>query len=132
MKMSKTVSTALLLGLMATVSAHAAELRELKVLYVGSERASAYVDFLSGKVAQIEAKSREGFDVRDAAPFDVILLDWPQAGGIEEHAKSQVSARPARSMGKADRSAGKCGTSSGCGLETQRRLRLHLHGSDGI
>ncbi len=82
--MSKTVCTALLLGLMATVSAHAAELRELKVLYVGSERASAYVDFLSGKVTQIEAKSREGFDVQDAAPFDVILLDWPQGGGIEE------------------------------------------------
>ena len=58
--MFKYLSAALLFGLIATSSADAKDLRDLKVLYIGSERASAYVDFLSGKVAQIEAKSREG------------------------------------------------------------------------
>ena len=76
--MSKSLSAALLFGMIATASASAKELRELKVLYVGSERASAYVGFLSGNVAQIEAKSRKSFEVRDAAGFDVVLLDWPQ------------------------------------------------------
>ena len=65
--MLKSISAALLCGMIATVSASGKELRELKVLYVGSERASDYVDFLSGKVAQIEARSREAFQVRDAA-----------------------------------------------------------------
>ncbi len=85
--MFKSLSAALLLGLIATASASAKELRELKVLYVGSERASAYVDFLSEKVAQIEARSREAFEVRDAAPFDVILLDWPQGEETREMRK---------------------------------------------
>jgi hypothetical protein len=54
------LSAGLLLGLTAAVPASvcAEELRDLKVLYVGSERASAYVGFLSGKVARIEARSR--------------------------------------------------------------------------
>jgi len=73
--------------MMATVSAGANELRELKVLYVGTERASAYIDFLSGKVAKIEAKRREAFKVGDAAAFDVILLDWPQGEETREMRK---------------------------------------------
>ncbi len=59
--MSRLVSVALLLGMTANESAAAGELRELRVLYVGSERASAYVDFLRGRVGVIEAKSRAGF-----------------------------------------------------------------------
>jgi hypothetical protein len=85
--MSKSLSAALLFGMIATASANAKDLRELKVLYVGSERASAYVGFLSGKVAQIEAKRRDAFEVRDAAAFDVILLDWPQGEETREMRK---------------------------------------------
>jgi hypothetical protein len=85
--MAKSLSVALLFGLIAPVSAYAEELRELKVLYVGSERASAYVGFLSGKVAQVEAKSRQAFKLRDAAAFDVILLDWPQGEETREMRK---------------------------------------------
>jgi len=82
--MSKTLAAALLIGMIATGSTNAKDLQELKVLYVGSERASDYVGFLSGKVAQIEAKSRAAFHIRDAAAFDVILLDWPQGEETRE------------------------------------------------
>jgi len=84
---SKLLSIALLFFVIATASAYAGELPELKVLYVGSERESAYVDFLYGKVAKIEAKSREDFDVSDAAAFDVVLLDWPQGPETREMRK---------------------------------------------
>lgn len=85
--MSKYLSAALLVGMTANLSARADELRELKVLYVGSERAPAYVDFLTGKVARIEAKSRADFKVGDAAAFDVVLLDWPQGEETREMRK---------------------------------------------
>jgi hypothetical protein len=85
--MFKSLSATLFFGMIASVSASADELRDLKVLYVGSERASAYVGFLSGKVAQIEAKSREAFEVRDADAFDVILLDWPQGEATRDMRK---------------------------------------------
>ena len=65
--MSKSLSAALLFGLIATASATQRNCGNSRCLYVGSERASAYVGFLSGKVARIEAKSREAFKVRDAA-----------------------------------------------------------------
>ena len=83
------LSAGLLLGLTAAVpaSVRAEELRDLKVLYVGSERESAFVGFLSGKVARIEARSRRDFQPRDAAPFDVVLLDWPQGEETREMRK---------------------------------------------
>ena len=43
--------------------------------------------FLSGKVAEIEAKSRADFKVSDAAAFDVVLLDWPQGEETREMRK---------------------------------------------
>ncbi len=83
------LSAGLFLGLTAAVPASvgAKELRDLKVLYVGSERASVYVGFLSGKVARIEARSRQDFQPRDAAPFDVVMLDWPQGEETREMRK---------------------------------------------
>jgi hypothetical protein len=77
----------LLLGLVASPVTHSAELAELKVLYVGSERAQDYVDFLKGKVALAEAMSRESFRPADAARFDVVLLDWPQGEATREMRK---------------------------------------------
>jgi hypothetical protein len=58
---------------------HADALAHLKVLYIGTERASDYVGFLKGKVARVEARERSKFKPQDAAPFDVVLLDWPQS-----------------------------------------------------
>jgi hypothetical protein len=85
----RVLSAGLLVGLIAAVPAavRAEELRDLKVLYVGSERASVYVSFLSGKVARIEARSRRDFQPRDAAAFDVVLLDWPQGEETREMRK---------------------------------------------
>ena len=70
-------------------------LPDLKVLYVGNERAAAYVDFLTGKVARIEATTRNEFKVSDAAAFDVVLLDWPQGEETREmrKLKSPLGAR---------------------------------------
>ena len=87
MKTSRSLRAALLFGMITTASAHAGELRELTVLYVGSERASAYVHLLSGKVARIETKSREDFKISDAAAFDVVVLDWPQGEETREMRK---------------------------------------------
>jgi hypothetical protein len=58
---------------------HADELANLKVLYVGTERASDYVNFLTGKVARIDSMMQSKFKPQDAVPFDVVLLDWPQS-----------------------------------------------------
>jgi hypothetical protein len=38
------------------------------------------VNFLKPKVAKIETRARTGFAAKDAEPFDVVLLDWPQTG----------------------------------------------------
>jgi hypothetical protein len=86
-KISKSLSAALLFGMIGSISARADELRELKVLYVGSERAADHLEFLRRKVARIDAKSREEFKVTDAAPFDIVLLDWPQGEQTREMRK---------------------------------------------
>jgi hypothetical protein len=60
----------------------AAELRGLKVLYVGnatSARAADFKAFLSTNVARVEVVGRVGFDPAIASSFDVVLLDWSQA-----------------------------------------------------
>ena len=50
MTIARGLVAALLLGFAATGWTRAAEVAELKVLYVGSERGSDYVSFLKGKV----------------------------------------------------------------------------------
>src|SRR5262249_39137911 len=86
---------ALIVGLMVGGLAHATELGELKVLYVGSERTLDYVSFLKGKVGLIEAKDRRDFQAKDADRFDVVLLDWPQGEETREmrKLKSPLGAR---------------------------------------
>src|SRR6187200_2592698 len=79
-----TLAAAFLFGLVANGWTHAADLANLKVLYVGSERAADYVNFLKGKVALVEAKSRADFQPKDAGRFDVVLLDWPQGDETRE------------------------------------------------
>src|SRR5262249_49275319 len=74
----------LALGANAAGDAVARELKDLKVLYVGSERASVYGDFLKDKVAQIDTKTRSDFKPADATPYDVVLLDWPQGPDTRE------------------------------------------------
>ena len=87
MKTALSLLVAVLFGLFAMTTTHAKELAELKVLYIGSERTSDYVDFLESKVAQVAAKVRADFKVSDAAPFDVVLLDWPQGEETREMRK---------------------------------------------
>lgn len=60
----------------------AAELRDLKVLYVGNTkapRAEEFKAFLVTNVARVELAERVGFNPTLADPFDVVLLDWPQS-----------------------------------------------------
>jgi hypothetical protein len=60
----------------------AAELRDLKVLYVGnpsSARAADFKAFLGTNVAKVTVAARVGFDPALASQFDVVLLDWPQS-----------------------------------------------------
>ncbi len=78
MKRATVLLVSLAFALLAAGRTRADELAHLKVVYVGSERASDYVDFLKGKVARIEAIKRSEFKPKDAQPFDVVLLDWPQ------------------------------------------------------
>ena len=129
--MLKSLSAALLFGLIAAGSASAAELTELKVLYVGSEGASAYVSFLGGKVARIEAKTREEFKVRDAAAFDVILLDWPQSEETRDMRKLKTPLVCAMS-GKSRPCCWEARGSIWPSLGNSGGLRVYLHGPDGI
>jgi hypothetical protein len=54
---------------------------DLRVLYVGTPatpRGKAYAQFLQRHFRHAEATARQGFDPRQAAAFDVVLLDWSQ------------------------------------------------------
>lgn len=68
-------------------SSPAKELSEMKVLYVGSERPADFGNFLKSKVARFEARPRGDFKARDAEPFDVVLLEWPQSAETREMRK---------------------------------------------
>jgi hypothetical protein len=62
----------------------AAELRDLKVLYLGntnSSRAADYKAFLGTNVARVDVAERDGFKPALADAYDVVLLEWPQSGG---------------------------------------------------
>ena len=82
----KTVATFLLLASLASTAARADELAPLKVVYVG-ERGSDFADFLKGKVGAIQTVPRSEFQPKDAASFDVVLLDWPQSEETREMRK---------------------------------------------
>src|SRR3954470_3881462 len=69
------------------LSAQGKELKELKVLYIGSERPEQFLPFLEKHVAQVESRKRSAFVPADAAAFDVVLLDWPQGEETREMRK---------------------------------------------
>lgn len=72
------------LGMMCACPA--TELRDLKVLYVGSNpRAKEFQTFLAPKVAQIELANRANFNPATAAAFDVVILDWSQSENQDNH-----------------------------------------------
>jgi hypothetical protein len=52
-----------------------------KVLYIG-HRADEFVPFLKEHFAKVDSVSREKFRPSQAKDFDVVLLDWPQSGGM--------------------------------------------------
>jgi hypothetical protein len=69
-------------ALVAAVLCSAAELSDLKVLYVGNirvPRAAQFQAFLNTNVARVELAERVGFDPARARGFDVVLLEWPQS-----------------------------------------------------
>ncbi len=68
-------------------TANAAELSQLKLLYVGdasSQRAREFKGFLKMNVGQIEVANRIGFNPKQAEGFDVVLLEWAQGGADRE------------------------------------------------
>ena len=111
---------------------HADELAHLKVLYIGTERASDYVGFLKGKVARVEAMARSKFKPQDAAPFDVVLLDWPQSQENREMRQlvAPLGARP--DWGKPTVLLGQRGTQPRRRLEAEGGLRMHVSRSVGL
>lgn len=94
---TRPVLGALLVGLLSAEHVHAKALADMKVLYVGRERADQFVPFLKENVAQVEAADRGGFKAADATDFDVVLLDWPQGGESSDLKKlaSPLGARDA-------------------------------------
>jgi hypothetical protein len=78
MRFSNLLLAVVTLGILVSGGADAADLKDLKVLYVGNERAPEYVKFLTGKVAAVTAKSFSDFRPAEARDFDVVLFDWPQ------------------------------------------------------
>jgi hypothetical protein len=80
--------------------AEAKDLQDLRVLYVGSERAAEYVSFLKENVAYAEARDRDAFKPAEAAGFDVVLLDWPQNNGASPLSKLRSPLGPRSSWSK--------------------------------
>jgi hypothetical protein len=81
------VTAILAAGLSGWRSAQGKELKDLKVLYIGSERPEQFVPFLEKHVAKVESRKRSAFVPADAAAFDVVLLDWPQSEETREMRK---------------------------------------------
>jgi hypothetical protein len=79
MKIRLFILASLALALVSHLAA-AGDLADLKLLYIGDRRADEYVAFLKPNVAMINVETREAFKPADAAPYDVVLLDWPQEG----------------------------------------------------
>jgi hypothetical protein len=96
MKLTVTRTVVALLALSHSVWASAAELNKLKVLYVGdpgTPRASQFAGFLKTNVARLETTSRSTFKPEQAEPFDVVLLDWPQSGGLRDTTRAPLGER---------------------------------------
>jgi hypothetical protein len=70
--------------------AAAAEPLPLRVLYVGNDRdrAADYESFLKQHFAKVAVARRDGFDPAAARDADVVLLDWSQAEGPVDKARS--------------------------------------------
>lgn len=83
-----------LLAAATSSSAWSKELSQLKVLFVGSERTPEFVAFLRYNVAQVESRPRGQFRPADAAPFDVVLLDWPQGPETQDMSRLQSPIGP--------------------------------------
>jgi hypothetical protein len=64
----------------AVQGVHAKDLADLKVLYIGAERPGEFKSFLRQNVGSVTVVDRRQFKPEAAAPFDVVLLDWPQTG----------------------------------------------------
>ena len=82
-----TICAGLLAGWFSQQQLQAKELRDIKVLYIGSERTGEFVPFLKKHVAEVESRKRFGFNAADAEGFDVVLLDWPQGEETREMRK---------------------------------------------
>src|SRR5207244_598768 len=82
-----TIIAGLLAGWFSPQPLQARELKDLKVLYIGSERTDQFVPFLKKHVAQVDTSKRSSFNAADAEGFDVVLLDWPQGEETREMRK---------------------------------------------
>src|SRR5690349_12294137 len=82
---------AVALWLACLPQARAVELQNLKVLYLGDApdgaRAKQVTGFLENKVREVKALTRGGFKQEQAAPYDVVILDWPQSGTSDQERK---------------------------------------------
>src|ERR1700761_9596817 len=52
-----------------------------RVLYIG-DRTSDFEPFLKEHFAEVKSVARDEFEVSQAKDYDVVLLDWPQSGGL--------------------------------------------------
>src|SRR5215813_13814190 len=86
--MNASVATGAALSVVWLSNALAADLGNLKILYVGeatnTTRAKQVTEFLQKNVGRLEAVSRQGFKQEQATSFDVVLLDWPQSDKTEQ------------------------------------------------
>ena len=78
----------LLPAVLGSMHVRAAEVGNLKVLYVGepstSRRAKQVTGFIGQHVDKIESVDRHAFKQPQADGFDVVVLDWPQSDKTEQ------------------------------------------------
>ena len=93
------LALAAVFGLSACSAATGAEKKiELSVLYVGNAsapRGKEYAELLRGHFRHVAAEERKGFDPRQAASVDVVVLDWSQS----DRPQNNRPAKPASALG---------------------------------
>ena len=93
---------AVLSFVLCSISAHASDKINLKVLFVGgteTPRGNAFATFLSERFDTTKAVARDGFDPKMAADFDVVLLDWRQPD-VKDIAKAESPLGPREAWSK--------------------------------
>ena len=118
----------LLASMLGGLTLQAKPLQDLHVLYLGkpgTERGNEFRDFLKPNLGAISVADRDQFKSSDAAGFDVVLLDWPQAGASLDKVKTNPLGKRSQ-WHKPTVLLGSAGLRTAVTWQVRGGIRLHL------